>query len=194
MNDFETSVQQMIDGELAHDDRIRLVEGLEAKPELWRQVGLAFLENQLLCETLKSTDGENASNSCSRTEHVGRPIVHPNRASRIPVIAWLTAMAACLLLGVFVGSSSTTKGQSIAAQTPAEDDLTEHPVVNAEFADAIARSATPIPNHFRRELLKAGFLVNEVETLKTVMSPIGGSVDIPIREVEIKYLGNSIYQ
>ena len=172
MNDFETAVQQLVDGELSHPERIRLVERLESKPELWRQVGLALIEGQVLKETLKPAgdDTRAYSQSTERVASLRKSERHNLRSSRIPTLGWLAAIAASLLFGFFIGSSSITNSGPIAVQSPPKNGLSLQTLKHAEFADAIARSATPIPPHFRRELLKAGFHVNELEKMKTVTS------------------------
>lgn len=62
------------------------------------------------------------------------------------------------------------------------------------LSEAMARSTLPIPTGFRREMLKAGYLVSENRETATVDLPIGGSVEIPIRTIEIEFLGLAAYQ
>ena len=194
MNEIETRIQQLVDGELSHSGRIQLIKQLDALPGMWRRLGVAVIENQVIGESL----GSSAVQLCAPNEPV--PIISPQEKSedsfhhRSPW-TWVAAISASLLLGVWIGNWNVKNGNTIAVNSPGHQALvTSASGDHAEFADAIARSTTPIPVHFRRELLQAGFQVNELNRMTTVKSPVGGSVDIPIRQVEVKYLGNSIYQ
>lgn len=41
-------LQRLVDGELSHDERARLLQSMEAYPEQWREVALALIEDRVM--------------------------------------------------------------------------------------------------------------------------------------------------
>ena len=189
MNEFETQLEFLIDGELEPTIRSKFVQRCEENPELWRHVALAFMENQIVNQSIRQSSNELQA-AFEETRVSGSSTANQ---SIWPRVGWMGALAASLLLGLYLGSAKfNSQSESLArsdvtVERPVEDEL-------FELADAMARSPLPIPTEFRRELLKGGFHVDELEQRKTVNLPIGGSVEIPTRHVVIKYLGSNVYQ
>lgn len=194
MTNFETQLQWLVDGELDRHNRAELLEQCDKHTELWRQLGMAFVENQIVnevCAGIRKTQHQQFL-----SEQAQEPKSDQTKSARsIPMTAWFVALAASLLLGIFLGGfhSSTNNDPLLVHSNPNQKSPLEKPEF-VDLADAISRSSLPIPTNFRRELLKAGFHVDELQRMTTVDLPIGGSVEIPIRHVEIKYLGSDLYQ
>ena len=87
-----------------------------------------------------------------------------------------------------------------SVSTKRNDDQTapEEPVSEGRpklrLAEALARSVKPISMEARRELLKAGYLINEVPQIANVQLPSGQAFEMPVRRFNIQYLGNAAYQ
>ena len=49
----DVSLQRLVDGEMSDEERRRYLTSLDACPQLWRSVALAFVEGQLLSDVLR---------------------------------------------------------------------------------------------------------------------------------------------
>ena len=116
--------------------------------------------------------------------------------------AWILALSIFVVLAASLGYAAgrlapirpTPEGESVdessvlARARPAAESK------GLRFEDAVARSATPAPDSFRARLLQSGYFVDENHTLASVTLPTGEQVEIPIRQVNVRYLGNAAYQ
>ncbi len=116
-------LDRLVDGELAEDERRRLLRRLEEEPAGWRRCALAFLENQTWGEVFQQPASRDVE-----PEHLPR-----NRAAgQSPFGAkhgWLNgfALAASLLLAFFLGRQEWTF-TSDPNGAPAENQIAESPV------------------------------------------------------------------
>ena len=62
------------------------------------------------------------------------------------------------------------------------------------LAEALSRTALPVPDSFRIELLQRGYVVNEEKRFTQIQMPGGRSLGIPTRMVDIEYLGQATIQ
>ena len=200
MTEFEITLQLLVDGELSSAERNRFIRSLEQNPARYRRVALAYVEQQVtdeVCRDLVAHNPVENRNVCSDnslrsnvTAHSksGRPEIHKT--------IWFVALAASLLLGVFIGhANNISRRQSISKKDVPQQRIEAREAGSRNrLADAIAKSPMPIPFEFRNRLLKAGYLISENETFTEVELPVGGTVSIPTRQVEIQYLGLSVYQ
>lgn len=186
-----SKIQLLTDGELDHQSRAELLKQAEQDSQIWRAIALAFVEQQLMDEAL----GE--------LSLIGNEKVAPENQSCLPVVPvdssetkrwfWVAGIAASLLIGTMIGAGlNFTQSNSPVVQVDGSE--TEAAPSSIDLADAIERSATPLPEHFRRNLLKAGYRVEEKRLFQQVSLPIGGSIEIPTRNVEVTYVGLSAYQ
>jgi hypothetical protein len=60
--------------------------------------------------------------------------------------------------------------------------------------DALARSGMPISVKTRRELMKHGYVVRESKTPTEVLLPTGIKIEVPVRHIDVDYLGAQTYQ
>lgn len=194
MTTFETKLQLLVDGELDQHSRTQLVEQCEKQTELWRQLGAAFVANQIINEVCINVRRDQCRRSL--VAQANRSTTDNLKPSRpIPLTAWFVALAASLLIGIFLGGFYNSPNfNPILVQSDTNQMAPPEKPEFLDLADAISRSTLPIPTNFRRELLKAGFHVDELQRVTTVDLPIGGSVEIPIRHVEIKFMGSDLYQ
>ena len=61
------------------------------------------------------------------------------------------------------------------------------------LSDALSRCSTPIPDQFRRDMLSAGYVINEDHDIRKVSLPFGGTIEMPVRNFEVQYLGTSAF-
>ena len=188
-------IQKLVDGELSHDARSQWMSGLSDGSETWRELALAFVEKQVIGEALEGI-----------AEEVPKAFVAPKNQieetgsqRRARTLIWLVGLTACLLAGVFIGaqyaaqnSDSVAVKQDINSQ-PLKQDLQEHDAAIG-LADALSRSSSPVPNEFRRALLQAGYSLRDQQTIANVTLPTGGQVELPVRDVDVTYVGLKAFQ
>ena len=188
-------IQKLVDGELSHDARSQWMSGLSDGSETWRELALAFVEKQVIDEALEGITAE-----------VPKAFVAPKNQieetgsqRRARTLIWLVGLTACLLAGVFIGaqyaaqnSDSVAVKQDINSQ-PLKQDLQEHDAAIG-LADALSRSSSPVPNEFRRALLQAGYSLRDQQTIANVTLPTGGQVELPVRDVDVTYVGLKAFQ
>ena len=108
-----------------------------------------------------------------------------------------------MLVGWFLGSqffqpdlNTTTlnTSQSSIAEDVDQEDSSELVGLRLPLEDALARSIRPGSLDTHRAFLKAGYLVDESSEIASVELPTGNSVQMPVRQVKIRYLGNAAFQ
>ncbi len=90
----EIRLQRLVDGALDDDERREFLVGLDSAPELWREVALAFVEDQILRSELCAT---RSSQDVADTARRG------TRISPVPAALIVLAIAASLLAMLGVG-------------------------------------------------------------------------------------------
>ena len=190
-------IQLLADGELSHDDRCQFLASIEQDSELWREIAVAFVEKQVL-------DGALGADRIKPEPKRPLPARNLDSNNRSALPRWI-AIASSLVLGLLAGvlwnsnptapsiaqhsTSITGHGDNTAPSNTASD---EHPKLRLD--EALARSVKPISMQARRELLKAGYLVDEVSQIANVQLPSGQAFEMPVRRFNIQYLGNAAYQ
>lgn len=230
MTDLQLKIQRLVHGELSAAERTAMLVELPADSKIWKQLAIAFLEQQVFSEALGA--GLGSENCRARTGSSDRPIeaqisgpaplADPQRATvsgsnlgkgplpagrRTPLrdrLAWIAALACCYLVGMGIGRGLGIPGEGqvaspSAAASPAkafaESEMDPAPPARLlPLADALARSGQPIPVALRRELLKCGYMITELDRVSKVQLPTGQTVDMPVRSVAVTYLGNSAFQ
>ena len=123
-----------------------------------------------------------------------------NRSGRIRFLAIAAGLCVCLLGGFLVGSNRTKNFATDATRIPVgshpdrttdlqTDSVRSNDSDSVELSDALARSVIPIPSKFRHALLKSGYSVSDVSRITEVKLPTGSSIKMPIRQVDIHYVG-----
>jgi hypothetical protein len=221
MNKLEirADLQRLADGEIPQERRAQLLRALPANSEHWRELALAFVERQILDESLNGSERIDGTLDDSADEsskfQLGVRQVHrlsngrsrPERSGRWSVRAlWMMAVGASLLLGIALGNWRTfgdfNQLDSLAlipesptnANPASEATATEQEHFGMPLAEALSRAAYPIPVDLRRELMKRGYLITELDQLSKVQLPTGQLVELPVRQVAVTYLGNATYQ
>ena len=188
-------IQKLVDGELSHNDRSQWMSGLTDGSETWRELALAFVEKQVIGEALEGI-----------TTEVPKAFVAPKNQieetgsqRRARTLIWLVGLTACLLAGVFIGaqyaaqnSDSVVVNQDINSQPPKQNIQEQDTAIG--LADALSRSGSPVPNEFRRALLKAGYSLRDGQTIANVTLPTGGQIELPVRDVDVTYVGLRAFQ
>ena len=91
----ELDLQRLVDGEMSDDERREFLYRLDSDPQTWREVALAFVEDQVWCQKLK--DAESVIG-----QQQERPMKTPTGVSHSRLKTVLQ-LAACLLLTLTVG-------------------------------------------------------------------------------------------
>ena len=190
-------IQLLADGELSHDDRRQFLAAIEQDSELWREIAVAFVEKQVL-------DAALAADQIRLEPNYSLPARNSDSNNR-SALPWWIGIAASLVLGLLAGVlwNSNPTAPSIAQhstsivrnndRTAPNDPASEsHPKLRLD--EALARSVKPISMEARRELLKAGYLINEVPQIANVQLPSGQAFEMPVRRFKIQYLGYAAYQ
>ena len=210
-------IQFLVDGELSNKDRHSFLRSLDETSGGWKQLALAFVEQQLMDEAFAPLASE--MKEASREPYVPKAPSVPWNQQVHSFRFWASFITAALvgfLCGVFGMSTSPntfTKSQpnitandltagSMDSKDSRKSDQEETRTSGAaspinqpiSLAEAISRSIHPIPTPFRHEMLKAGYRVFEDQKQATVKLPTGGSIELPIRDVQIKYVGISAFQ
>jgi hypothetical protein len=71
----EIRLQRLVDGALNDEERREFLAGLDSTPELWREVALAFVEDQIFCSELgvpRETRGRTGVTTAQPTSSVSR--------------------------------------------------------------------------------------------------------------------------
>ena len=89
----ETRLQRLVDGALNEDERRALLAGLEERPELWREVALAFVEEQIWQHEIACVQ------HCDDARPDQTPCVVPTKTSRR---SWVTMLALSVSLFVML--------------------------------------------------------------------------------------------
>lgn len=186
----ELQIQQLVDGGLSHTERSKLLLSLENDSPLWREITLAFVQNQILNETLGT--GSTAGAATQRNE---RGPVNVVSARGWTFFAIATSLLLGLWLGSFFGDSTTpvamnpdTIHQNVKTELPKNDTN------QMMLADALARSVRPVSLDARRAFLKAGYVLDEQEKIADVQLPTGDFIQLPVRQFNVRYLGNAAFQ
>ncbi|MEM7453033.1 MAG: hypothetical protein AAF456_01645 [Planctomycetota bacterium] len=185
-------IQLLVDGQLDHDERSRLLRSLADDSSQWREVALAFIESQILNEALNFDD----MSAMVRAEK--QPVQDDVRlpsSRRTPWIAIAVSLAAGLLCGflMFRGPAPEAVTQSDPAPVVNNTESNADPD-SIPLEEALARSARPVSLDARRELLRAGYFIDEIREVADVELPTGKLIKMPVREFKVHYLGNAAYQ
>ena len=191
-------VQRFVDGDLDAKSRQQFLRQVEQSgdAQAWKQLALAFAEKQILDQSLLAlANAEMANAPMSVPKLAGRPNLYSFKKSPLLGIA---ALILVLLVGYVAGAWSTQlpgsasqldSGVAVVNRVP--DSIESLPLA---LSDALARRAWPIPDDFRRDLLQAGYVLNEDQQLEQVELPFGGTIEVPVRSIDIRFLGQSAYQ
>lgn len=205
--DNQVLIDQLVDGELNHSTRSQWLSKLDPDSPLWRDLALAFVEKQVTDEALcgfsmpAATIQQKPVGSHINTTGILAPhsAVHTRTENRRwrPLL-WLAGLAACLLAGVFIGKQSVSRPNMTVVEN--NDGSNESSNLDAsaksttDLADALSRSVAPVPVEFRRALMKAGYSLHDRRTITNVTLPSGGQIELPIRDVDVTYVGLDSFQ
>jgi hypothetical protein len=202
-NDREL-IQRLVDGELEHPLRSQWLSSVAADSPLWRELALAFVERQLFDEALGALVSDDQP--ATRVKEVGeREKVRTNNDSRSRSfrVSWIAGLAASLLIGFLTGGilyqGTDSTGMRIEDPAPLNAAMESRGAETQRsdsigLADALSRSVAPVPNEFRRALRKAGYSLRDRQTITNVSLPSGGQIEMPVRHVDVEFIGISTFQ
>ena len=193
MNDttrWETLIQRLVDSDLSSDEKNELLKEGDQQ-QLWKPIALAFLEKQALDHSLGALKASHAS----PMDFLG---VNPDPTETVEngVSAWwrygcIVATAAALLLMLYSGPPSVSNPSVTSAIAQNKESVNADVL---ELTEALERSGAPIPEGFRLDLLHAGYLLSESKQVADVNLPFGGTIQMPVRRFDLRYLGQSAFQ
>ncbi len=213
--DIRADLQRLADGELRQEQRTQILRAMPVDSGHWRELALAFVERQILDESLMGTEhiGETPSGGAGERPTLRlniQPVTNftngrsrQDRSARGSARAlWIAAIGASLMIGIALGnwqSRSTSNATGPVAVIP-KAQVSPHPANDVQnpsgmpLAEALSRTTYPIPVDLRREMMKRGYLITELDQLSKVQLPTGQLVELPVRQVAVTYLGNETYQ
>ena len=180
----EQTIDQLVHGELAWDDRNLVLQQIEEAPEMWRQLAIAFVEKQMLDE--------------AATTYLNQPQAQPTNTKTLPARTHHSPAgmgplwtAACILLSICAGIWLNTLWSGPSRPQPTEVVELDEEV---GLEDALARCTGPEVELFRRELLREGILIDQTHDLRNVVLPNGHRVPMRLRGYRVEFLGAATYQ
>jgi anti-sigma factor RsiW len=195
-------IDRLVDGELTDRDRRALLVRLETEPEGWRRCALAFLEAQNWREAFAPL--------AAPTPFIDRPAVVPvgkdRKPSRWRSVARLTALAASLALTFALGwtlhgtQATTASGDPVTRveqSVPTPHAETPRPESN----HLVTSDATPPQSNVRLAALapvvkqweQRGYQAETETRLVSLKLKDGRTVDVPVHEVRLRYVGDRTY-
>jgi hypothetical protein len=199
-------LQLLVDGKLDHTQRSQWLDSLAKDSDQWRQIALRFVENQILDEALQPDALLATKPPYTKTTNDRQG---PEQRRSLPANVFWLAVAGSLLVGLLLGTlipdgaDRPEIAKTVVTEPVVHSDVESmdsgsigrtDTVLNLPLADALARSATPVSINARRAFLKAGYYVDESQQIATVELPTGKSIQMPIRQVTVRYLGQNAYQ
>lgn len=194
-------LQRLLDGRLSRSERAAFLDSLDDDPQHWRTVALAYVEEQVLRETLSPAAG--AAASAPQKSALPR-----SRGRASWLLTSLALMMFSLTVGVLVGRSDLLADSSgdralpdpaatPVAQTPSQAGdgdyyvvVTPPPVsrgdddVRKRRGDAFDALTTPVFDQRSREIARQhGYQLSEEPVLYLIDDGQGGQYLIPQRMV-----------
>jgi hypothetical protein len=194
----------LVDGELRDVDRRDLLLRFEREPDGWRRCALAFLEVQTWREALSplAAPAQKKQEPISPPGRVGR-----NRV-RLPSLR-LTGLAAAFLLVFALGWAFRAQMARMEPGTPnlprPQESAVLPPTSPAPSASApadLARQEQPGPRSRKpasvvdpliKRWEQQGFSAETQERLVSMALKDGRKLNLPIREVRVRYVGDHTY-
>ena len=184
-----TLIQRLVDSDLSSHERDQLLARADNE-NLWQPIAMAYMEAQSLDQAFgRLRIAEDVEPEAARFFSLRKPEL-TNGVNVIWRYGCIAATAAMLLLMLYSGSllSQQTTEKTVAHV----EDAIDHRQLNLE--EALARSGAPVPERFKLDLLHAGYLLRESNQVADVNLPFGGTVQMPIRKFDIRYLGQAAFQ
>ncbi len=204
----EVRLQRLVDGVLNDVERRDFLASLEDRPEHWREVALAFVEEQIWSDVVRAPEAKPSNVSPAKSE----PIPVKDRMSWLQRIA----MAACLLVvlgaGVWIGQwkanrSATpsrdghrTDNQIVEVDPnatnmdaePLDDEAFLRPErLQIDFGDGPSLQSLVVPVYHESQMADAAWdedlYAAEIERINRQLAPRGYRV-----ELQTEYLGGSL--
>ena len=126
-------LQRLVDGEMSHEDRCRVLRSLDRRPRLWRRLALAFVEDQVWRTELRSLDAERRTQS-QRATALSPARTNPWR--------WALALAAAVSLFAVLGLGYQIGRQHALRHTVASS-LDQSPQEESPAAGGAAEGGAP---------------------------------------------------
>ena len=174
-------LRRLAEGRLESEERDALLQWAEDHPANWREVALAFVEEQTLRQTVPAAEGLTPSAKRPATRRV------------MKTLAWATAACLCVAAagfgGLAYGERRAVAARPAARPAPEKDPVlvwaTARPVPErSEIEEALARAARPVfDEETRRTLLRAGVVAEERPSIRFVNGEDGRTFPVAEREL-----------
>ncbi len=190
--DLELEIQRCIDGQMSEADQQNLLRRLEARPDGWRKLSLAFVECQVWSQAIQK--GETAVAKSSVPE--------PRPLRQAPVALWskvVASMAAGIMAGLVihrqwsavppVGSGPSLAAVSASSGSGTASDSAQSPVsANSAASLASNRPGSPeiLSPQARRQLRESGYPIDEDQVYYAVQMPDGRYYVVPVDRLRLR--------
>ena len=203
-NQDDRLLDLLVDGELPDAERRDLLLRFEREPDGWRRCALAFLEVHTWREALSPLAGP----AQKRQEPSSPPVRVGRNRVRLPSLR-LTGLAAAFLLVFALGWAFRARMARLDPGTPTlprpQESAVLLPASPAPSASApadLARQEQPGPRSRKpasvvdpliKRWEQQGFSAETQERLVSMALKDGRKLNLPIREVRVRYVGDHTY-
>lgn len=190
----ELRIQRLVDGAMTDEDRRKFLDSLDQQPESWRELALAFVEEQIWRREIgKEQPGLAASE---------KPGAEPARPARRPSWGVLVAVAACILLlpclGFYLGQVSqraslgalSDNQREIADNTEEPRQAVRQPVFSQEQIDGYAQPMQAgVRTTANDRLASLGYRLDSRTQYLSGQLDDGRRLVVPVRTMMVNYYG-----
>jgi hypothetical protein len=206
-SEFEQTIQRLVDHQLDQSARTQFLLAAEGRPELWKQLAIAFVEEQVWRETIPGMDTIPGSHSRIGNKSLRDSLSRPaDRSVRFPFFRPLSlALAAMLLLALTVAVRLATlpedsQRDEVTASSPRTNLVSNEPYMlqmddrlkiplyqhmepmRESLAGFGARIDPDLQQHFR----SAGLELRPNVRYITGNAPDGRSFIIPVQQIRVQ--------
>jgi hypothetical protein len=187
-------LDQLVDGELPEVERRKLLLRLDTEPDGWRRCALAFLEAQSWREALGPLT--------TRT----RPKATSDRQGRKPrswsPVARLAELAAAVVAAFALGwvsrgqpakiAPNASVAEEVVSSSQASQHVPDERVIGEPRLPQPTERLTP-PDPVVKQLEQHGYRTETQTRVVSMHLKDGRKVDVPVREVRFRYIGDRTY-
>jgi len=188
--ELELEIQRCIDGQMPETAQQDLLRRLEAMPDGWRKLSLAFVESQVWSQIIQK-------GAAPAPVPSAKPAEEPRPRRRFSPALWgkvTASMAAGIVAGLMIhrqwppGSVANPAGAvASASPTGPSSGSTQNPVrVPASLVGNRPGMPDILSDHARRELMDSGYVVDDGQLYYTIPMPDGRYYIVPVKTVRVR--------
>lgn len=189
--DLELDIQRCIDGQMSEGDQHALLRRLESLPDGWRQLSLAFVENQVWSQSILKKEEPIVSRST---------VSEPRPVRRTSFGLWGkigASMAAGIMAGLVIHRQwpvaspvDPRPAVAVAASTGGAESPSPQSPVSANTAASLASNGPGSPEilspQARRQLRQSGYAIDEGQVYYSIPMSDGRHYVVPVNTVRVR--------